>query len=178
MTAEALVLVALPDQPQADQRQQVVDVVDRLANERDDGLRQPARRDDTGGTKLAAQASHDPLHLAGLCQRQGRLCERRGQFSDALRWFRRGFRELDQVGPGPDADRRRARLDTSAGASHLRRGRYRRAMPLLEDAVHLAEAIGERAALAHAYQLLYWASFDLGEPEEEYNKKALALYGL
>ena len=59
-------LIALPDQPQPDQRQQIVDLVDRLAYERHERVGEPAGRDHRRRrTEFGAQAPDDPLDLAG-----------------------------------------------------------------------------------------------------------------
>src|SRR4051812_44707153 len=53
------VLVALPDQAEPGQRQQLVDLVDRRA-ERHDRAGEPARRQRAKRTQLVPQPRHDP----------------------------------------------------------------------------------------------------------------------
>src|ERR1019366_9822917 len=64
--ASGSVGVALPDQAQPLQRQQVVDLVDRLLDEGHQCVGQAAGRDHRRArTQLGPQATHDPIHLAG-----------------------------------------------------------------------------------------------------------------
>jgi class 3 adenylate cyclase/tetratricopeptide (TPR) repeat protein len=121
-------------------------------------------------------APEDPLRLGGLFRKMGYLRDREGHYSDALRWFGRGLRAIsdrDQL----EANRLRARLATASGSSKLRQGRHLEAIPLLESAARLAEASGERSALAHAYQQLDWAHSELGKAASaDYSEQAVAIY--
>lgn len=127
--------------------------------------------------------SSDPLALAWLCKKEGWVRERSDRYSQALRWYARGFRYLAlvEVAPGDgsgspvrEIERCRAELTLAQGDVRLRQGRYRDAIPLLRVAAEQAEHLGERATLANAYTLLYWALADLGT-EERHRYQSLAL---
>ena len=122
-------------------------------------------------------ARGEPLQLATLCRKVGYLRDREGRYTQALQWFRRGLRELDQASAGSEGDRRRARLMTAFGSTRLRQGKHHEAIPLLEDAARLARSSGEQDALAHAYQLLDLAHIELGRFDQlETRQTALAVY--
>ena len=70
--------VALPDEAQAGERQQVVDLVDRLAGERDDHAGRGRRWRSPGVlAQLVAQPADDPLDLARRSRRRSRCGWRR-----------------------------------------------------------------------------------------------------
>jgi class 3 adenylate cyclase/tetratricopeptide (TPR) repeat protein len=119
-----------------------------------------------------------PLDVARLCGREGRLRERSGRAREALTWFTRGQRVLDTAGAsGKDADQLRAELMLKYGGTRLRQGRVSASVGLLQHVVARAEVLGDRPMLAHAYYLLDWAHSELGNPEAAtYRTLALPIY--
>lgn len=118
-----------------------------------------------------------PLRVASLCRKEGLLREHGAHPSDALRWFTRGLRVLDELPPTREARLLRAQLTLAYGATRLRQGRYHACLPLLHEAVDQAIELGEKALVAHAYYLLDWALTDLGRPESRYYRTvALPIY--
>lgn len=143
-----------------------------------------------GRYELAASAlgrarrlrSGDPIAVADLCGREGRLRERSGRAREALGWYTRGHRTLDGIESaigeaGRSAERVRLELNLRYAGTRLRQGRPVAGVSVLEDVVRRAEDLGDRALLAHACYLLDWAYSDLGRPEAvRYRERALPIY--
>jgi tetratricopeptide (TPR) repeat protein len=126
----------------------------------------------TRARKLApAEGAEQPR----LLWKEGVLRERRGKYSDALRWYGRGLKALD----GDDSRQAlelRAELELAyAGAKH-RQGRFADAVDWASRAAEHAEAAGLRSQLAHAYQLLQIAHARLGDKDRSFRAKALPIY--
>ena len=118
----------------------------------------------------------DDLALANLLRKEGVANERAGRYRNALRWYTRGFQAVDRAGPSEAADQLAAQLHVAYGAVRVRQGRHRLAVPLLEQAVRLAEPLGARRTLAHAYYALDWAWTELGHPDPRYRELALPIF--
>lgn len=119
----------------------------------------------------------DPLAVVALCEKEGKLRERQGRYSDALRWYTRAEKVLAAVPVGDEAARAVARVALGRGAARLRQGRYRDCIPVLEAAVATASQVGDRRTLANAYNLLDWAYTDLGSEESaRYRELALPIF--
>ncbi len=117
----------------------------------------------------------DPIIEARLCFRHGRL-RQRSDMSGAVRWMRRGLRNLEDV-RGREARAWRARLIAELAWIRARQQRYRETEGLCRDALREGEAIGELRAQARACYTLDWALFELGRPEEmTYSQRALEIY--
>ncbi len=106
----------------------------------------------------------DKVAEAELFLREGRLREGAGTLPQALRYYSRGIKVLGGA-RSHDARVARARLVLARGATRLRGGHHRKALPHLEQAVREAEKADDQATLGHAYYLLEWAHSDLGNPE-------------
>lgn len=132
----------------------------------------------------ARRTVEDRIRVADLHRKEGMVRERTGRFADALRWYTRGQRLLETIvseeAASEAAERAawvEAQLLVSAGAARLRQGRYLDCIPLLEEASTIAERVGDRETLAHAYDLLDWAHTDLGNEERHrYRDLALPIY--
>lgn len=132
----------------------------------------------------ARRTVEDRLEVADLHRKEGMVRERTGRFADALRWYTKGQRLLEAIVSeevaSDDAERAawiKGQLLVSAGAARLRQGRYLDCIPLLEAASTIAERVGDRETLAHAYDLLDWAHTDLGNEERHrYRDLALPIY--
>lgn len=118
----------------------------------------------------------DQIAASDLLRKQGHVAEREGKYSLALRLYSRGFGVLKTAGDSNVSDRVKAELTLAYGAARLRQGRYSDAVRVLEDAVGLADKLGDRPALAHAYYLLDWARTDLGDPDPRLRTLALPIY--
>jgi tetratricopeptide (TPR) repeat protein len=119
----------------------------------------------------------DRLRVAGLYQKEGRLCEREGRLTVGLRWFRKAINELDQIGPELEARRLRASVSTLYGAFRLRQGRHQQAIPLLEEGAAEGLATGAQQVVADAYRLMDWAHIELGIFDRDtVRQESLAIY--
>ena len=124
-----------------------------------------------------ALVADDPLAVVALCEKEGKLRERQGRYSDALRWYTRAEKVLAAVPVDDEAARAVARVALGRGATRLRQGRYRDCIPVLEAAVATASQVGDRRTLANAYYLLDWAYTDLGSEESaRYRELALPIF--
>ncbi len=101
--------------------------------------------------------------LPGLMAREGRVRERLGLYSEALRWFGRGLRTLDAISDAHMREVERIGLLLSRASGHLRRGRHKTAIADAQEAIAAAEAIEHRPGLARGYFILNWAH--LGSPD-------------
>jgi tetratricopeptide (TPR) repeat protein len=120
----------------------------------------------------------DALAVAGLLLKEGVVRERSGRYSQAMRWYSRGLQALEGQDPThPVAGATRAQLSVWYAAARRQQGRLRDCITWASKAVELAEASGDKAALAHAYRLLDWVYTELGRPERtQYRGLALPIY--
>jgi class 3 adenylate cyclase/tetratricopeptide (TPR) repeat protein len=107
----------------------------------------------------------DPLALARLCRKEGKLRERLGRHSAAVHWFRRGLGAIDTLAPTTELLAERARLQTEWAsvliATQKRRQSVQRCRAALPDAV----TSGDRRAQVHLYRVMEWALGELGDDE-------------
>ncbi|HYM16654.1 MAG TPA: adenylate/guanylate cyclase domain-containing protein [Dehalococcoidia bacterium] len=95
-----------------------------------------------------------------LLRKEGVIRERRGQYTQALRWYGRGLRDVDAA---PPRDVNALRL-AYAGV-RFRQGRYADCIRWCSAVIPDAQAAGDRASLAHAYYLLDHAHTMLGSAQ-------------
>lgn len=120
--------------------------------------------------------AYDPVAAGDLLRKQGHVAEQEGRYSVALQFYTRGFRVLENAPTTPASTRVKVELNLACGVARLRQGRYAEAVPVLNEAVRLAELGADLASLAHAYYLLDWAHTDLGVPDPRYRALALPIY--
>ena len=102
--------------------------------------------------------------------------ERVGRHSEAVRWIRRGLKELEGV-DGVDAGQRRAELMAWCGAVRQAQGLHREAVSWCESAIDEARRSKSPSAEAHALFILDWALVSLDRWDEAtYSLRALELY--
>ena len=117
-----------------------------------------------------------PVAEARLSLKEARIQEAAGRYSNAVRWVRRGERTLGGIGT-PDATRQRAQLAVWLAVLRQSQGKHVDAVAACERAIELAEEAGDRDALAHAYYILDWTLFDLGQPDRaQFSERALEIY--
>jgi tetratricopeptide (TPR) repeat protein len=117
-----------------------------------------------------------PVMEARLSLKEARIQEAAGRYSNAVRWVRRGERRLEGL-LTPDAKRQRAQLAVWLAVLRQSQGRHLDAVAACERAIALAEDADDRDALAHAYYVLDWTLFDLGQPEKaRFSERALEIY--
>jgi class 3 adenylate cyclase/tetratricopeptide (TPR) repeat protein len=110
---------------------------------------------------------------ARLLMKEGVIREHSGRYPQALRWYTRALAMDDPERPLPE----RAELLIAYGGVRFRQGRFGEAVRWCERAVDHAQAVGDRAGLAHAYYLLHILHMTLGTPEKAtYRSLALPIY--
>ncbi len=118
----------------------------------------------------------DPLVESELYLKRGWVRERSGSYSMALREATQAERIVDDL-PDDRARRMRARATAFQANVRLRQGRRRQAYRKAVEAADLAEAAGERSALAQAYSVMAWALAVADDPgAADLSEQALRLY--
>ncbi len=124
-----------------------------------------------------AQACHDAATEARLLLKQGIIRERSGQYTQALRWYGRGLTGLGAVGPTKTKKAMGVQLGVAYAGVLFRQGRYTDCIRWCHKVLCDAEAVGDRASLAHGYYLLDHAYTLLGDSEgKRYRALALPIY--
>jgi class 3 adenylate cyclase/tetratricopeptide (TPR) repeat protein len=103
--------------------------------------------------------------LAELYLKEGRLREREGYYTDALRWYARGLRAAQSLDDPALETQHRLRLSVGYAAARFRQGAMRDCVEWCEKAAEEAKRTGALAELAHAYHILHLAYTSLGSPE-------------
>jgi tetratricopeptide (TPR) repeat protein len=118
----------------------------------------------------------DLVDEARLLLKHAWIPQRLGRYSQALRWIGRAQRLLEGL-PGEAAARQRAELHAWHAEINIHQGRFAEAILWCRRATDEAEPVGQKDALAFAYQLLDWAYMAKGMPEQAtYSQRALALF--
>jgi tetratricopeptide (TPR) repeat protein len=111
--------------------------------------------------------------VARLLMKEGVIREHSGRYPQALRWYTRALALDDPDQPLPN----RAEVLIAYAGVRFRQGRFREAVRWCEQAVVHAQAVGDRAELAHAYYVLHILHMTLGTPEKvRYRTLALPIY--
>ncbi len=104
-----------------------------------------------------------------LFRKQGNLCERSGRYSDALRWYRRGMHDAE--------DLEQLRLSLAYAGVRLRQGRYRDAVRWAEPALLDADRLGHDECLAQATYLLHLAlTFSGDDRRAAHRTRAVSIF--
>ena len=125
---------------------------------------------------LRRRAAGDAVSGARLLLKLSRVQGRLRRYSGAVRSLRQGLRLLEGL-DGMEATAQRAQLMAWLAHFAQDQGRHVPAVRWSLSAVAEADRSSEKEALAHAYRLLDWAYFDLGQSEKAtFSAQALALY--
>jgi predicted ATPase/class 3 adenylate cyclase len=128
-----------------------------------DALESVGDYDASGAAYARARAlASAPLNEARLLRKQGELRERRGGYSQAVRWYGRSLARLGSS-RGEAAAATRAGVHLAQAGVRLRQGRHRLCVAEAERALDAAERAGDRRSVAHAYYLLDAAYTNLGD---------------
>jgi tetratricopeptide (TPR) repeat protein len=131
--------------------------------------------DATRAYRSARMLAHsDPPAACRLLLKEGVLRERAGKYTQALRWYGRGLDagELSDCGKA-----NRVQLGLAYAGVRFRQGRYSECVRWCHEILPDAEAVGNKASVAHAYYLLDHAYSFLGSPESKrYRALALPIY--
>jgi predicted ATPase len=127
--------------------------------------------------KAYAQArklvSDNPVAQARLLRKEGVLRERRGRYSEALRWYGRALRQVeDAFDDSAELTSTRADLALAYAGVKYRQGRFEESRDWADRA---AAATDDRTRLAHAYYLAHIAAVSSGRRDPEHRDSALAI---
>jgi class 3 adenylate cyclase/tetratricopeptide (TPR) repeat protein len=134
---------------------------------RGDCLQLAGRFDDAALAFAAARRlvpKDDPQQVE-LLHKEGALREDMGKYSEAIRWYGRGFKAAEQV--EDESMRRRFRIELSLGyaEARFRQGAFRDCIKRCDEVVREALDIEDNKHLAAAYLLLHLVHTLLGTPE-------------
>jgi class 3 adenylate cyclase/tetratricopeptide (TPR) repeat protein len=127
------------------------------------------------GARLLAQS--DPPAACRLLLKEGVLRERAGKYAQALRWYGRGLRGIDAAEPSHCEKAIRVQLGLGYAGVRFRQSRYSECARWCHEVLPDAEAISDKASVAHAYYLLDHSYSFLGSSKSErYRALALPIY--
>ena len=115
----------------------------------------------------------DAISQARLLRKEGVVRERLGRYSEALRWYGRALRRVEEAFDN-SADLRNTRADIALAYSgvKLRQGRFEESRDWADRAAADAD---DRTRLAYAYYLAHIAAVSAGRREPEHRDSALAI---
>ncbi len=117
----------------------------------------------------------DVIAQSHLLRKEGVLRERRGRYSDALRWYGRALSVLDGAAESVERVRSRADVELAYAGVKYRQGHFDEARTWAERAAVDADAGADRGRLAHAYYLSHITAVNSGRRDPEHRDKALAI---
>jgi class 3 adenylate cyclase/tetratricopeptide (TPR) repeat protein len=145
----------------------LADVVDpgevsKVAESLGDACNLTTRYDEARHAYSTARRHLDPgsRHRAELMRKEGRVLERAGLYTLALRLYSRGLKSLTD----DTVDATRAGLFAAYGGARYRQGRVREAVTWADRAITEADRADDTASLALALRLLELSLHDLGDP--------------
>lgn len=122
-------------------------------------------------------ARSEPPAACRLLRKEGVLRERAGQYTQALRWYGRALQRLDATGLAEHKKENRVQLGLAYAGVRFRQGHYSECARWCQEILPDAEAIGDKASVAHAYYLLDHAYSFLGSSgSRRYRALALPIY--
>jgi len=126
--------------------------------------------------RAARKLVGDQLAEARLRLKEAWIEEKRGRYSQALRWLTMGRRTIEGL-EGAEAEAMRAQLSAWRAAMRLVQGRFEAALEWAERAMGEAERGSDQEAMAHALYLHDAASVYLGRTiDESKSRRALDFY--
>lgn len=121
----------------------------------------------------ARKCTPDDAQNARLMRKQGLLREKRGEYPQALRWFSRALRGLEDDSPESEG----VELRLAYAGVRYQQARYRDTLKWAADALDDAIRRTDPTAAAHAHRLLGLADNRLGNAESvEHLRSALKIY--
>ena len=139
-----------------------------------DALRLAGRSDDAFNAYSRARALTRATGApeADLLRKQGLMFEARGEYSTALRCYRRGL-NASLGRPGRDE----VELALAYAGVRFRQGKFRDCIAWCESVLDEAQGLDDASSLAHTYLLLHIAHVALADPRQhEFEDQALAIY--
>jgi class 3 adenylate cyclase/tetratricopeptide (TPR) repeat protein len=111
-----------------------------------------------------------------LLLKEGVIRERFGRYAEALRWYNRGLRALEEL-PEDERVRMRLELGLAYAGVRVRQGEWLDGAGWCKRVVEEATEVDDLPALAHAYQLMHLAYISNRSPERaELRGLALPIY--
>jgi class 3 adenylate cyclase/tetratricopeptide (TPR) repeat protein len=131
---------------------------------------------DAAYAKARRLVAGDPVAVSRLLQRQGTIRTLSARYPEALRWFHRARKWIEDV-QGDAAAKQRAQIAVALAGARTQQGRAGEAVRWGSIAVTEAEKAEDKDALAHAYFVLDNAYVLLGDYDKAtYSQRALELY--
>ena len=150
------------------------DEVARVAEALGDVCELAARYQDAEEAYGRARGLHeDALVRARLMRKEGIICERLGNYPEALAWYGRGLDALDRSNANGLTSR--VELELATAGVKYRQGDFTEGVDWSTRAAEHADAAENRAALGHAYFLLHVNRISLGEQDDEHALLALPM---
>ncbi|MDJ0960329.1 MAG: tetratricopeptide repeat protein [Acidimicrobiia bacterium] len=130
-----------------------------------------------GDARRLLEEIDDTTGSARLMRKQGMLREKGGNYSQALRWFSRGLRRLDEF-DGEDELAEEAEISNAYAGVLARQAKYAKAIGWCERALDSAGGPREASQRAHALKLLGLAHRQQGHITEgaDYTEQSLEAY--
>jgi tetratricopeptide (TPR) repeat protein len=151
------------------------DEVARVAEALGDVCELAARYEEAEEAYGRARGLHEEaLERVRLMRKEGILCERMGNYPEALAWYTRGLSALE----GTDVVNgltSRVELELATAGVKYRQGHFAESVDWSTRAAEHAEAAKSRAGLGHAYLLLHVNRMALGEQDDEHARLALPM---
>jgi predicted ATPase len=151
------------------------DEVARVAEALGDVCELAARYEEAEEAYGRARGLHEEaLERVRLMRKEGILCERMGNYPEALARYTRGLSALE----GTDVVNgltSRVELELATAGVKYRQGHFTEGVDWSTRAAEHAEAAESRAALGHAYFLLHLNRMALGEQDDEHARLALPM---
>ena len=112
-----------------------------------------------------------------LIHKEGSLREDMGKYSEAIRWYGRGLKVVDQLPEGAARDHLRLKLAMGYAEARFRQGEFKDCIRRTREVVEQALSLGDEKQLAAAYLLLHLVYSVLGAPERDaYHGLALPIF--
>ena len=126
-------------------------------------------------TARRLQQSHDDS-LVALLRKEGLVRERLGRYDAALRWFRRGLREVE-ISHDASATLRRGELEVAYAGVRYRQGKLRNCIRWCERALEDSTAADDPKTAAHANYVMGAALAGINDQRAaDYEARAVEMY--
>lgn len=118
-----------------------------------------------------------PAQKVRLLRKHGYICEKAGDYTMSLRWYRRAMSEAQAVPGDRSCWSEGARAAVGYGITLANQGRYKEALRCLEPYSATSETMIEDHALAPLYSLLERIAEETGDPRRpDYEAAAMSAY--
>jgi class 3 adenylate cyclase/tetratricopeptide (TPR) repeat protein len=127
-----------------------------------------------GARRLLPKSSVGQIELM---HKEGSLREDMGRYDEAIRWYGRGLKAVEDLPAGEERDHLRIELAMGYAEARFRQGEFKDCIRRCQSVVEQALAIDDLKQLAAAYLLLHLVYSTLGSPERDaYHGLALPIF--